>query len=243
MRCYGAKPRSFMEKVPSGLLPVLEVDGQIITESAVIQSLLEQLYPENPLMPPQGTRELQRAGALMQLERQLFGDWLNYLCRGAQKARFEATMDAVDHELGVVDGPYFLEDFSLVDIVFAPFLERIVASVPYYKGEVVRGQGRWPNLEKWFDAMETRPAYVQDSCSLGRGWWRGVGANTEMLDSPLFGTDMSWGTNRSLRSPLVPLVHASTRSLTRDCLTLSLRAQYLAFQIHGLQERLLHALP
>lgn len=161
MRCYGPKPRAFMEKVPSGLLPVLEVDGQIITESAVIQSLLEQMYPENtPLLPPQGTRELQRAGALMQLERQLFGDWLNYLCRGAQKGRFEETMDAIDHELGVAPGPYFLEEFSLVDIVFAPFLERIVASIPYYKGEIVRGQGRWPNLERWFDAMESRPAYM-----------------------------------------------------------------------------------
>lgn len=162
MRCYGPKPRAFMEKVPSGLLPVLEVDGQIITESAVIQSLLEQMFPKNcPLLPAQGTRERERAGALLQLERQLFGDWLNYLCRGAQKGRFESTMDAIDHELGVAGGgPYFLGEFSLVDIVFAPFLERIVASIPYYKGETVRGQGRWSNLEAWFDAMETRPAYM-----------------------------------------------------------------------------------
>ena len=161
MRCYGPKPRAFMEKVPSGLLPVLEVEGQIITESAVIQSLLEQMYPENtPLLPPNGTPERERASALLQLERQLFGDWMNYLCRGAQKGRFESTMDAINHELGVASGPYFLEGFSLVDIVFAPFLERIVASIAYYKGEVVRGQGRWPNLEAWFDAMETRPAYV-----------------------------------------------------------------------------------
>ena len=161
MRCYGPKPRAFMDKVPSGLLPVLEVDGQIITESSVIQSLLEQMYPDyTPLLPPQGTRVLQRAGALLQLQRQLIGDWLNYLCRGAQKGRFEATMDAIDHELGVADGSYFLDEFSLVDIVFAPFLERIVASIPYYKGEIVRGQGRWPNLERWFDAMETRPAYM-----------------------------------------------------------------------------------
>eukprot|EP00889_Picochlorum_renovo_P000557 jgi/Picre1/27587/NNA_000552.t1 len=41
MRCYGDKPREFLEKVPSGLLPVLEVNGQVITESAVIQQLLE----------------------------------------------------------------------------------------------------------------------------------------------------------------------------------------------------------
>ena len=29
MRCYGDKPREFLAKVPNGLLPVLEVDGQV----------------------------------------------------------------------------------------------------------------------------------------------------------------------------------------------------------------------
>ena len=43
-------------------------------------------------------------------------------------------MSIVDQELGTEDGPYFLGwGFSLVDCVFAPFLERIVASIPYYK--------------------------------------------------------------------------------------------------------------
>jgi glutathione S-transferase len=31
-------------------------------------------------------------------------------------------------------GPYFLgEQFSMVDIMFTPFLERMAASLPYYK--------------------------------------------------------------------------------------------------------------
>eukprot|EP00889_Picochlorum_renovo_P000556 jgi/Picre1/27586/NNA_000551.t1 len=78
----------------------------------------------------------------------------------ANRQRFEKTMDEVERALGVEEGPYFLSSFSLVDIIFAPFLERIVASIPYYKGVVVRGSGRWQNLERWFDAMETRPAYM-----------------------------------------------------------------------------------
>ena len=28
------------------------------------------------------------------------------------------------------------------------------------QGFVVRGEGRWKNLEAWFDAMETRPTYL-----------------------------------------------------------------------------------
>ena len=37
-------------------------------------------------------------------------------------------------------GPYFLSEFGLVDVTFAPFLERIVSSLLYYKGFAVRGQ-------------------------------------------------------------------------------------------------------
>lgn len=164
MRCYGGKPPEFLAKVPSGLLPVLEVDGRIITESAVIQGLLEELYPEPALLPQDGTQERARASALMRLERRLFSDWLQWLCNSwgndGNRAAFENTMDTINQELGATEGPYFLSNFSLVDVIFAPFLERITASIPYYKGVVVRGQGRYPNLDRWFEAMETRDPYL-----------------------------------------------------------------------------------
>ena len=31
MRSYGDKPKWFLDKVPSGLLPVIELDGKMIT--------------------------------------------------------------------------------------------------------------------------------------------------------------------------------------------------------------------
>lgn len=51
-------------------------------------------------------------------------------------------MDLVNHEMQAAGGPFFLgKDLSLVDVVFSPFLERIAASIYYYKGFVVRGEG------------------------------------------------------------------------------------------------------
>lgn len=164
MRCYGDKPKEFMQKVPSGLLPVLEIDGNVYTESAVIQQLLEQLYPSTPMLPPPDTPERERAAKLMRLERRLFSDWLQWLCNGwgndSNKAQFINTMDVIDAELGATPGPYFLENFGLVDITFAPFLERIAASIAYYKGFMVRGENKWPNVENWFNAMEGREPYI-----------------------------------------------------------------------------------
>jgi glutathione S-transferase len=64
-------------QVPSGLLPVLELDGRVVTESAVIMNLLEEAFPgHKPLMPPPGTPERARADALMRLERRCCGSWL-----------------------------------------------------------------------------------------------------------------------------------------------------------------------
>eukprot|EP00607_Mallomonas_marina_P004606 CAMPEP_0182425942 /NCGR_PEP_ID=MMETSP1167-20130531/12432_1 /TAXON_ID=2988 /ORGANISM="Mallomonas Sp, Strain CCMP3275" /LENGTH=254 /DNA_ID=CAMNT_0024607045 /DNA_START=784 /DNA_END=1548 /DNA_ORIENTATION=- len=71
----------------------------------------------------------------------------------------EDVLTTVNTELGVAGGPYFLgEDISLVDIMFTPFLERMAASLPYYKGYTVRDD-RFPNLKKWYEAMDTRETY------------------------------------------------------------------------------------
>ena len=55
MRSYGDKPQSFTRKVPSGLLPAMEVNGQIITESSVIMELIDRWHtPDDgylPMMP------------------------------------------------------------------------------------------------------------------------------------------------------------------------------------------------
>ena len=69
-------------QVPSGLLPVLEMDGRLTTESAAIMDKLEAAFPQHPMMPwPEGSPEDRRARQLLALERRLFGAWLQWLCQ------------------------------------------------------------------------------------------------------------------------------------------------------------------
>ena len=74
MRSYGDKPKWFLDKVPSGLLPVIELDGRMITESLVIMQILDETFPDRPLLPA-ADGELARANSLLKLERELFGWW------------------------------------------------------------------------------------------------------------------------------------------------------------------------
>ena len=66
----------------------------------------------------------------------------------------------MDKVLAARPGPYFLEDFGTVDIIFTPYIERMAASLFYYKGYDLKKA--CPNIGQWFTAMETRPTY--------RGW-------------------------------------------------------------------------
>ena len=55
MRCYGSKEPWFLERVPSGMLPALELEGRLITESDDILAALEARF--GPLGLPMNSPE------------------------------------------------------------------------------------------------------------------------------------------------------------------------------------------
>ena len=160
MFCYGKKESWYKRKVPSGMLPAVELDGQIITESDDILIALEQVF---------GTLYLGMQDAkvlpLRRLERLLFRAWCNWLCYRAifpgqekgNRQQFIETVAMVEEALASTPGAYFLEEFSTADVIFTPYVERMNASLYYYKGYSLREEN--PHLSAWFDAMESRATY------------------------------------------------------------------------------------
>ena len=112
-----------------------------------------------------GSDDGRRADALMRLERALFSRWMQWITSSWNDASAQSVycevLDEVDAELGAGGGPYFMgEEFTLVDIAYEPFLERMAASILYYKGVKIEGNGgRWPNVDTWFAAMASRKVY------------------------------------------------------------------------------------
>ncbi|NJL80929.1 MAG: glutathione S-transferase family protein [Richelia sp. RM2_1_2] len=160
MFCYGEKESWYKRKVPSGMLPAIELDGRIIKESDDILIALEKVY--GPLN--QGMEE-RTVLPLRQLERLLFRAWCAWLCYPTVSAQqeqrnreqFTEVVAKVEEALASTPSPYFLDNFGIVDVIFTPYVERMNASLYYYKGYSLREEN--PHLSAWFDAMETRSTY------------------------------------------------------------------------------------
>jgi glutathione S-transferase len=160
MFCYGEKESWYKRKVPSGMLPAIELDGRIITESDDILIALEQAFG------PLGLGMLTATVLpLRRLERLLFRSWCAWLCYPANSPReeqrnrtqFTGVVEQVEQALGATPGPYFLSEFGIVDVIFTPYVERMNASLYYYKGYSLRTNNS--RFAAWFEAMESRPTY------------------------------------------------------------------------------------
>jgi glutathione S-transferase len=177
MNFYGEKQQSFLDKVPSGKVPAVEIHGkpgqkfpwltpngqdQIVTESDEIISVLEKAFQ------PLANGSIHDIISLRDLERKLFKAWCEWLCHpsegsydnkaiSAAERTFRAELATVAGLLSSTPGCFFLEDFSVADIIFAPFLERMLASLYYYKGFDLKKEHA--PIARWFKAMEGRDAY------------------------------------------------------------------------------------
>ncbi|KAL3797119.1 hypothetical protein HJC23_000457 [Cyclotella cryptica] len=167
MRCYGDKPSSFTKLQPSGAIPVAIIDGATYRQSNDIIFALEEKFPESEAMVYGDQGKIRE---LLGLERKLFSSWMYWLTsydgpNGKLRKEFLSTLMEVERALQSVQGRgFFMGDkVSVVDCMFAPFLERMAASMLYFKGLKIRvADGEktdFPAVNRWFDAMETLPSY------------------------------------------------------------------------------------
>jgi len=165
LRAYGDKPAWFTRLVDGGQLPAVELDGELLVESATILERLDEAFAGH-MLPARDDDDAVRADALLKLERELLGAW-GRLClepSDAVDARFlsafYATLQLVDDALGETEGPWLLggERPSIVDLQYISHFERSVASLLYWKGLDVRDAG-YDRVERWLSAFEARESY------------------------------------------------------------------------------------
>ena len=168
MFCYGQKESWFLDKVRSGKLPAIEFKGQVITESDDIIASLENEF--GVLGSSITSNNLRKT---RELEREIFRSWCNWLCRESlnfmdksfRKNRFKESISKLNEvlsrsESGFID-PLVTnkgeKEPGTGDIIFIPYIERMNASLAYYKGFNLRST--YPYINKWLTLLESTSAY------------------------------------------------------------------------------------
>jgi len=169
MYCYGEKEIWYLKKVISGKLPAIELNGQIITESDKIIDFLEKEY--GALGSSIYSNKLAK---IRKIERNIFRSWCDWLCRNnffnfdnnLKKNNMIKNLEELEKLLshsssGFID-PVNIASNKLQpgtgDIIFIPYIERINASLFYYKGYKLRKE--FPLINKWMTLLENENNYT-----------------------------------------------------------------------------------
>ncbi|MGL5835458.1 MAG: glutathione S-transferase family protein [Waterburya sp.] len=167
-----SKPQWYLDIVPTGLVPAAKIAGEIIYESQDILLALEDKFSPS-LLPSESTLKEAASEAIAQCDAKsliqagykfiwgLSADGGNLSSEEllSLQTDFESKLEVVEKLLSKYPGDYFMGEFSLVDIMYAPHLTRIAANLPVYRDYNVRGNERFPNLNRWYEAIDSRPAY------------------------------------------------------------------------------------
>ncbi len=163
------KPDWFTPLSPNGaeLIPLLKVDDTVLFESNVIVEYLDEVFPEPRLMPDDPVlRAVNRAWMLQALDHLIAQAGI----MGARRKQdFEMARGNMLRKLECLaaqfgDGPYFNgEDFSLVDIQFAPILVRLDILDRRHNTDILPHS---PKIQEWTKRLAARPS-VQETLPKG----------------------------------------------------------------------------
>jgi glutathione S-transferase len=148
------RPAWIYEKNSTGRVPVLEEDGWLLPESAVIMEFLEERYPEPPLLAADpADRSLARLAIYRHSE---FTDPYYALRRGDEDAaaRLDAAFGRLDAALELhswLGGA----DYGLADIAYVPWVLRArdVLGIPL---------DGFPAVAAWLERTVERPAVAME---------------------------------------------------------------------------------
>ncbi|EAY89520.1 hypothetical protein OsI_11053 [Oryza sativa Indica Group] len=155
------KPAWYKEKVyEQGTVPSLEHNGKIMGESLDLIKYIDSHF-EGPALLPEDPEKRQFADELIAYANAFTKALYSPLISKADlSAETVAALDKIEAALSKFgDGPFFLGQFSLVDIAYVTIIERIQIYYSHIrKYEITNGR---PNLEKFIEEINRIEAYTQ----------------------------------------------------------------------------------
>ncbi len=153
-------PEWFLALSPTGKVPILEVDGKVLFESAIISEYLDEVNP--PSLHPANPLEKAQNRAWMEFTSPLYMAFFKLMMSKTKKAGAEVIIDT-NKQLATLDkikvnAPWFNgDDFSMVDISIAPLFMRLAFLKKHYNLDLLDGRN---NLQAWSDKLLARESVI-----------------------------------------------------------------------------------
>ena len=155
-------PEWFLEISPTGKVPVMQVEGTVLFESAVINEYIDEVYP--PQIHPVDPLEKAKNRAWMEYTSPLYMGTFNIIMskkkEDMEKALEEFSTNLAGLEKAKENKPWFNgEDFSMMDISAAPIFTRTKFIKDHCKLDLLKD---FSALQQWSDELLARQT-VKDS--------------------------------------------------------------------------------
>lgn len=165
------KPEWFLKMAeeaghPKGLVPAIKLahSGEVIFESLDILERLESDFPEAVALKPKNNPDSE---ALVEFCPDFMNASASFVYgrddEGSEgkKANFFSALDKLDRLLSASPSGLMscTDTIGQADVMMVPFLERYRYQLPYQTGVSIVG-GQWPNIDRWCEAMDSVPEYV-----------------------------------------------------------------------------------
>ncbi|KAF8402794.1 hypothetical protein HHK36_010885 [Tetracentron sinense] len=156
------RPGWYKEKVyPGNKVPSLEHNNEVRGESLDLIKYVDSHFEGPPLLPDDPVKREFAEELLSYTD--TFTRVVYTSFKGVAENEVGSAFDYLEKALSKFDdGPFFLGQFSLVDIAYAPFIERFQPFLlEVKKYDITTGR---PKLEAWIEEMNKIEAYKQTQC-------------------------------------------------------------------------------
>jgi glutathione S-transferase len=153
-------PEWFLALSPTGKVPVLEVGGKVLFESAIISEYLDEVNP--PSLHPADPLEKAQNRAWMEFTSPLYMAFFKLMMSKTKEAGEGVIADAHKQldtlEKIKINAPWFNgDDFSMVDVSIAPLFMRLAFLKQHFKLDLLEGRS---NLQIWSDKILARESVI-----------------------------------------------------------------------------------
>ena len=157
------KSEEFLSVSPTGKVPVVIVDGDVLYESNVVNQFLDEVFEEPKLLPEDPKARAYARIWMAQADSEFYPQvFISTMGRerdfseeriSEAKEKLKATLRRLDE--GLKDREYLAGSFSLADIAHAGNFARLRE----LEGEDAPSLADYPNVEAWVERVVGRESY------------------------------------------------------------------------------------